>query len=137
MDNPLMDISIETVVVNAFREGIPVAQIARIVHMPIDDIMPFVPEDVAGPELMMAMARCMKTTPGESKLLYSLLTSGTVSRERVAEIVGVASGDVLLCKLRNKLRFWGLGIATVGGVGYQMSPDDRVKAQAIISGEGP
>ena len=40
--------------------------------------------------------------------------------------------DVFICKLRKKIRPFGLEIATVWGLGYRMSPETKAKARALL-----
>ena len=129
--------TIEDVIERAAREGLPAALIARIVGLSVAEITPFIPADVDDREQLMALGTRFRTSPLESRILFAILKNGTLTRERLTDVVGTKSADVLLCKLRKKLTPWGLTVHTVGGVGYQLSQADLEKVRAIARGERP
>ena len=129
--------TLEDVVERAAQEGLPPAQIARIVGLTVEEITPYIPTTVADHEDLMAAGMRFKTSVVQSKMLLALLRTGTLSRAAMIDIAGEVSADVLLHKMRKRLTAWGLTVHTVNGIGYQMALPEVQKARAILRGETP
>src|ERR1700688_915401 len=98
-----MPTTLEDVVERAAREGLPPAQIARIVGLTVDEISPYIPSTVSEHEDLMAAGMRFKTSIVQSLMLLALLKTGTLSRDAMIGIAGKVSADVLLHKLRKRL----------------------------------
>jgi len=128
----------------------------RILEMPREDWPPLTPRDKRTPtvaahklgeddrETTMRMARKLKTTKLESRILLVLLRRGHASREQLHMAVEDNRGnpdeetdikivDVVVCKLRKKLAPLGLKMNTIHSIGYEMSEEYRNKAWELIN----
>jgi DNA-binding response OmpR family regulator len=128
----------------------------RLIEMPREDWPPLVPRDQRTPtvaahklgeddrEATMRMARRLKTTKLESRILLVLLRRGHASREQLHMAVEDNRGnpdeetdikivDVVVCKLRKKLALVGLKMGTIHSIGYEMSEEHRNKAWELIN----
>jgi hypothetical protein len=174
-------ISLESCIVRAADEGIPVGSIKRVfltsqinvderdliaqgvitgrlIEKPPEDWAALVPRRLRATvgehhksaedddELIIKMARTLRTTKQESCVLMVVLRRGLATREMLHNAVEANRGnpddatgekivDVVLCKIRKKLKLWGIKLQTVHGTGYEMPDADREKAWAIIRGE--
>lgn len=78
-------------------------------------------------------------TPRESRILACLLGKKHVSKEILYDFVypldldgpALKIVDVYVCKLRAKLKKYGIGVKTDWGVGYWMTEDDKAKANQL------
>ena len=135
----------------------------RLVAPPAEDWPALVPRDarrsmvrphVSGEdddELILKMARTLKTTKLESRVFMVLLRRGLATHKMLHDAVEFNRGnpanptdekivDVVICKLRKKLELFGFsrptcGIDTVHSIGYDMTDAHREKVWAIIRGE--
>jgi DNA-binding response OmpR family regulator len=128
----------------------------RLIEMPREDWPPLTPRDQRTPtvaahklveddrEATMRMARKLKTTKLESRILLVLLRRGHASREQLHMAVEDNRGnpddetdikivDVVVCKLRKKLAPIGLKMTTIHSIGYEMSEEHRNKAWELIN----
>lgn len=94
-------------------------------------------------ELFVRMARTIHTTQLESRVLLAILRRGHAHREQI--YASVQKGhvnpddapemkiiDVVVCKLRKKLKPMGVNIRTLHAVGYELTDLDRNKLWALI-----
>jgi len=87
------------------------------------------------------------TTMQESTLLYALRSGRVFSKESLLTIMYSDRADdapelkiidVYVCKIRAKIAAYGVEIATIWGVGYQLSGDNVVKLERIMeTGKAP
>jgi DNA-binding response OmpR family regulator len=91
------------------------------------------------------MARYLKTTKLESRILLVVLRRGHASREQLHDAVEDNRGnpdeatdkkivDVVVCKLRKKLTKIGIVLHTIHSIGYEMNEADRTKLLSILRG---
>jgi Transcriptional regulatory protein, C terminal len=114
---------------------------------PRDKRLPTVPEHKLGSDdvdLVMKLAKKMRTTKLESRILVVLLRRGHASREQLHDVVESNRGnpaevtqekivDVVVCKLRKKLVPLGITLRTVHSIGYEMAEVDRQKIWGIVN----
>lgn len=96
--------------------------------------------------LKSACARFFKASPLEAAMLATMLRRNEVTKEQLHAVVeqnrpGANENreqtdpkivDVMICKLRKKLRVHDLEIKTMWGMGYLMSPSHREKATQLL-----
>src|SRR5579862_8433162 len=87
--------------------------------------------------LVSACARFFKASPLEAAMLATMLRRDQITKERLHTVieqnrptqgqvpVDVKMVDVMICKLRKKLRAHGINVETIWGIGYLMSSADR------------
>jgi two-component system cell cycle response regulator CtrA len=95
--------------------------------------------------LKIACARKFKTSPLEAGMLALMLRRDQVTKEQLHVVITQKSGkedidqkmvDVMICKLRKKLKPFGLVIETMWGMGYLITPASRELAvQMLVSSE--
>jgi Transcriptional regulatory protein, C terminal len=98
-------------------------------------------------DLRIACAKVFKATPLEAAMLARMLRREQVTKEQlhcVVEQNRATQGqgatdpkivDVLICKLRKKLRPYELSIETMWGIGYLVPPADRDRAvKTLLAG---
>ncbi len=128
----------------------------RLLEMPREDWPPLTPRgerlptvaahklQEADTEVIMRMARKLKTTKLESRILLVFLRRGHATRDQLHMAVEANRGnpdeetdikivDVVVCKLRKKLNQFGLILRTVHSIGYEMSEEYRDKAWKILN----
>jgi DNA-binding response OmpR family regulator len=131
-------------------------QAGRLIAMPREDWPPAIPRDDRVPtvpkhelgaddiDLVMRIAKVMRTTKLESRILVVLLRRGHASREQLHDVVESNRGnpvdvthekivDVVVCKLRKKLTPLGVNLHTVHSIGYEMSQEDRNKLWDLVN----
>jgi DNA-binding response OmpR family regulator len=84
--------------------------------------------------LKIACARKFKTSPLEACMLSLMLRRDQVTKEQLHVVITQKSGkeeidqkmvDVMICKLRKKLKPFGIIIETMWGMGYLITPPSR------------
>lgn len=148
---PLLSLDLRSLLHAAVASG-------RLIEMPREDWPPLVPRALRAPQvqqhapgdddrdLMLKIARALKTTRLESRIMLVILRRGQAHREQLHEVVEQNRGnpvdatgekiiDVIICKLRKKLTPLGLTLNTVHSQGYEMADEDRKKAWRLINGE--
>lgn len=82
-------------------------------------------------------------TPNEARLLGALMEREVLTkdaamaalyRDRGADEPDAKIVDVFICKLRAKLKRFGLSIETRWGVGYQLTPATKAAIRAALTG---
>lgn len=68
----------------------------------------------------------------ERELLTKDAAMAALYRDRGADEPDLKIVDVFICKLRKKLKPFGLEIGTRWGVGYQMSAEMKVRARSML-----
>lgn len=75
-----------------------------------------------------------RLTPHETKILGRLMKGGPVNKRSLMDCVytkgiddepEIKIVDVFVCKMRKKVKPFGMEIKTIWGVGYQLSPDSK------------
>jgi two-component system, cell cycle response regulator CtrA len=84
-------------------------------------------------------------TPSEAKLFGALLKREFLTREALLiclygsvpsdDEVEIKIVDVFICKLRKKLRPFGIAIETMWGRGFYMTPAAKAAVDALVNGE--
>jgi two-component system cell cycle response regulator CtrA len=79
-------------------------------------------------------------TGSEAKVLNLLMLRDAVCKDGFMDAIYRGRGDdepevkiidVFICKLRRKIRPFGVEIKTIWGRGYQMAPDDKARVRAL------
>src|SRR5205823_267979 len=94
--------------------------------------------------LLLNLVRLFKLTPQQALLLLVLLKRREVTRKQMHAAIESRRGgpkeetdkkivDVVVCKLRKRLKTFGLEIETVWAWGYVMPTEHRKKALALLN----
>lgn len=96
--------------------------------------------------LKCACARFFKATPLEAAMLATMLRRDQITKEQLHTVVeqnrpthGQSPTDpkivdVVICKLRKKLRPHNINVETMWGIGYMISPTDRDRSVQLLTG---
>jgi DNA-binding response OmpR family regulator len=96
--------------------------------------------------LKIACARKFKASPLEACMLTLMLRRDQVTKEQLHVVITQKSGkedidqkmvDVMICKLRKKLKPFGLVIETMWGMGYFITPASREIAVHLLTASEP
>jgi hypothetical protein len=136
----LRDAITRGVIVEMPRDDWPAGSI-RALRNPFSDT-PFEQEDA----LKIACARFFKATPLEAAMLVVLLKRNEVTKDQLHTVIeqnrrgegreatDPKMVDVLICKLRKKLRVHEIEITTMWGMGYLITPEHRDLVVRMLCG---
>ena len=153
---------IESIAVRLADEGVPLRAIARatgtpsdqlrdnlreakangtLVDLPKEDWPPGFPRDQRALQLSrmvvedreavsLAMQQVFHLTATEAGILMTLLQNPTVPKTRINMVHRTI--DVHICRIRQRLEPFAIGVATIWGYGYQLDADSRRRIMELI-----